>query len=625
MASGATRRDSDVVSLVITLLGSPSVEVDGAGPRGLRGHKSWGVLAYLLLNQRVPSRHELAGLLFAEADDPLGALRWAVAEVRRGLGPAVALGGDPLRLVLPPDSWVDVWEIELGRAPAEPGLPAEVLERMQFPHCPGFETWLLMVRRRVSGLVESMLVERIHEAIAAGTSATVTELAASLVEHNPLDEDYQALLVRCLSDSGDHAAAARQRDAAVALLKAELGLEGSVLVEAALGPAVTSRRQQPPGEAEIRASIDAGRAAIAAGAIDAALHCLRTAVHDAEDGGDGALLARALTSLGAGLVRVGTSAMDAEITLRRGLVAAQGSGDRPSMVVAHRELGFLHVQGGFHVEAEIHLKAASELAGDDDSQQSTILGTRGMSLSDRARYREAAVALGEAIERALRCDRHRKAAWAGTMLGRVHLLRGEFIEAANVLDEARRVARSDRWSAFLPWPEILGAEVDLELGNAARAEEDLHHSLALAVHLRDVGLQALALVGLRRVAASHGEEAKAAEHLIAARALLSSRPRPYVWIQSRVLAAVIAGQSSGAHTVGVPVGMEGGVGEVLDAWVELAVKADLREELVRAQLAAAGLGRAGALEAAMALAASIENPRLSRDLVAASAGDRRVT
>ncbi len=592
------------------------MEVGAGGPRGLRGHKAWGVLAYLLLNQRAPSRHELAGLLFAEADDPLGALRWAVAEARRGLGPGVELGGDPLRLVLPADSTVDVFDIERGRlpvgvAPSGDMMPGEVLERMQFPHCPGFETWLLVTRRRVSGLLEAMLVERVHEAIAAGTAAAVVDLAARLVEYNPLDEDYQALLVRCLAESGDHAAALRQHDAAVALLKSELGVERSVLVEEALRPASPSSRQHQVTEAEVRASIDAGRAAIAAGAIDAALHCLRAAVHDAQEVADPSLLARALTSFGAGLVRVGTSAMDAEITLRRGLVAAQACGDRASMVVAQRELAFLHVQRGRHVEAEAHLRAASELAGEDDSQRSTILGTLGMSLSDRARYPEAAAALEEAMARARRCDRHRKAAWAATMLGRLHLLRGELIEAANVLDEARRVARSDRWSAFLPWPEILGAEVDLALGNAGRALEDLHHAQALAIHLRDVGLQALALAGLSRVAAHNGETALAVHHVVAARSLLAARPRPYVWIQSRVLATVFSAS--------VLSGTAAQMGDVVDSWVELAIRADLREELVRAQLAAATLGRRGALEAGSALAAEIDNPRLSREVAATRA------
>ena len=51
-----------------------------------RGHKAWGLLAYLLRSRVPPSRERLATLLFPEADDPLGALRWTLSEVRRRLG-----------------------------------------------------------------------------------------------------------------------------------------------------------------------------------------------------------------------------------------------------------------------------------------------------------------------------------------------------------------------------------------------------------------------------------------------------------------------------------------------------------------------------------------------------------
>ena len=39
-----------------------------------------------VLGERPPTRTQLASLLFPEADDPLGALRWCLAEIRRGLG-----------------------------------------------------------------------------------------------------------------------------------------------------------------------------------------------------------------------------------------------------------------------------------------------------------------------------------------------------------------------------------------------------------------------------------------------------------------------------------------------------------------------------------------------------------
>jgi DNA-binding SARP family transcriptional activator len=49
-------------------------------------------------------RERLASLLFADAADPLGALRWTLAELRRAPGAPDALRGDPVRLGLPSGS-----------------------------------------------------------------------------------------------------------------------------------------------------------------------------------------------------------------------------------------------------------------------------------------------------------------------------------------------------------------------------------------------------------------------------------------------------------------------------------------------------------------------------------------
>jgi hypothetical protein len=70
------------VAQMICLLGPPAIQRDGRPARPPRGRKAWALLAYLLLADRPPSRRHLAELLFADADDPLGALRWSLAELR---------------------------------------------------------------------------------------------------------------------------------------------------------------------------------------------------------------------------------------------------------------------------------------------------------------------------------------------------------------------------------------------------------------------------------------------------------------------------------------------------------------------------------------------------------------
>ena len=84
------------MSLTIRLLGPPAIERDGGPAPPPRGRKAWALLAYLLLADRPPGRRHLAELLFADADDPLGALRWTLAQLRRTLGAPELFGGDPV-------------------------------------------------------------------------------------------------------------------------------------------------------------------------------------------------------------------------------------------------------------------------------------------------------------------------------------------------------------------------------------------------------------------------------------------------------------------------------------------------------------------------------------------------
>ena len=112
-------------ALVIRLLGPPEIERDGSVVPPPRGHKTWAVLAYVVLAERPVTRTWLAELVFADAEDPRGALRWALAQLRRALGLAGALRGDPLEPGLPAGTTVDVLELAAGLA--EPSLARGVL------------------------------------------------------------------------------------------------------------------------------------------------------------------------------------------------------------------------------------------------------------------------------------------------------------------------------------------------------------------------------------------------------------------------------------------------------------------------------------------------------------------
>ena len=84
----------------IRLVGRPQILDDEGVVRPVRGHQSWALLARILMTERPLSRRELSAELFASAEDPLGALRWCLAGLRRALGSAEVLVGDPVRAAL---------------------------------------------------------------------------------------------------------------------------------------------------------------------------------------------------------------------------------------------------------------------------------------------------------------------------------------------------------------------------------------------------------------------------------------------------------------------------------------------------------------------------------------------
>ena len=117
----------------VQLLGRP--RIDGApGGYVMRSRKSWAILTYLLLSDWPPTRTQLAALLFDQTDDPLGAVRWGLAEIRRALGDGADVSGDPVVLQLPPGTVVDV-EVMTRRSWGEavhlPSLGGQLLEHVQ--------------------------------------------------------------------------------------------------------------------------------------------------------------------------------------------------------------------------------------------------------------------------------------------------------------------------------------------------------------------------------------------------------------------------------------------------------------------------------------------------------------
>ncbi len=177
----------------IRLLGPPAVERTGTAVRQPRGRKAWGLLGYVLLAERPPSRRRLSELFFADADDPLGALRWSLAELRRAIGVPGLLTGDPVIPGLDARVTVDVFRLTAA-GPREGSddvagdellAAGELLEGIELDSCPEFESWLLIERRRVASEIEAQLRQRAISRLASGEAAAAVPFAARAVNAEP--------------------------------------------------------------------------------------------------------------------------------------------------------------------------------------------------------------------------------------------------------------------------------------------------------------------------------------------------------------------------------------------------------------------------------------------------------
>ncbi|MBA2414439.1 MAG: SARP family transcriptional regulator [Geodermatophilaceae bacterium] len=605
--------------LMIRLLGPPALERDGRPVRSPRGRKAWALLSYVLLAERPPRRKHLAEMLFGDADDPLGALRWSLAELRRALGVPDVLSGDPVAATLGDDVVVDVHLLTSAYADIAPLLDVggELLEGVQLTSCLEFESWLVVERHRVSTTVEARLRQAAIALLATGRPGEAIAFASRAVARNPLEEGNHELLVRSLAMAGDRTAALRQIAVCEDTLRRELGIEASAALQEA-GTAGSGSPMVPPlsGRAAASSQLEAGRAAIVAGAVDAGIQCLRRAVAEALRCRDAALQGRALAALGGALVHAARGRdEEGAVVFHEAIQLATRTGDRATAVTAHRELGFVEVQAGRRKTADTWLAKAQDLA-ETDEEFAAVLGVRGMNASDRGDYPAAFEHLGESVERAGHCSDHRQQAWSLSILARAHLLRAERSQAAAALARSLELIHQQRWMAFLPWPQTLRAELDLCAGDFDGAADGFEQAWVLACQLNDPCWEGMAARGLGLLNAGRGDHRAAMKWLDEAAFRSNRVPDRYQWVHAHVLDAVIStalddDDPDRARPLVVTL-------------ASLAARCDMLELVVRAHLHRSRLGDQTALASARLLGAHIDNPVLT-EMLADSGPTRRMS
>ena len=602
------------MGLSIHLLGSPSIDQDGVEQPPPRGHKVWALLALLLLSDAPLSRERLAGLLFNEADDPLGSLRWNLAELRRLLGRQATLQGDPVHLELPADAQIDVRTLVSGtwiEALHLRGLGRELLEGIQPAADAAFEAWLLAERRRCAGDTSAMLREAAVAKLAAGDARSAVELATRLVALDEYDEEAHALLIRAHVAAGNETDARRYLATTLDRFRRDLGVEPSATLVRAADP-VTGTLTSRPG-AGTRATADsliaAGEAAVAAGAIEAGLDTLRRAVADSQDSGDQGLAARALVALGEAYIHGGRG-RDGEgaTALHAAMRVAEDIGAAGLVSEACRELGYVEMLRARYDRAEIWLKRAIDEAP-DAGLLAAALGVSGAVANDRGRTGEAIELLTRSAAKAATLDKPRLTGWAYTFLGRSHLLRDELTDARVALDRAVETVRAAGWMTFIAYPQSLLGAVDLAEGRIAEASDAFEAAFALGCQIGDPCWEGMGARGIGLVKVARGDVAEGIQWLDDARTRCVRIPDAYLWIHGYCLDALC--EQAIAH------GVKGA-----DRWVAdleaAAARTGMNELLVRAQLHRATLGMPGALDSAAVFAARIDNPAVLRRVEASA-------
>ena len=605
--------------LDVHLLGCPRVEQPSGDGYRFRSRKSWALLAYLILSERPPTRSQLASLLFAEADDPLRTLRWSLSEIRRGLGDSGSVEGDPLVLQLPAGTVIDVQVVMGGSwidAVGLPGLGEELLEGMSVRGAPGFESWLLSQQRHVAAASEAILHEAALGSLSRGLLDEALGYAVRAAAMSPLDENHQALLIRLYRLAGDVDAADKQFAACMESFEKEVGVAPGPAVEAAMRETRYERETVTTDAASIEAVVEAGEAAVSAGAIEAGVQSLRTAVRLA-DGVDAAqlrvssrlVLAEALIHSLGGLDEEGMA------TLYEADEIALANGDTDAVAQARSELGYVDFLRARYHRAEVWLTDALEFAKGSPSIMAKATTYLGSVESDRANYERASLLLNEATMLSRSAGEPRREAFGLSMLGRISLLGDDLDSAAEQLDASIDLAEQDHWLAFLPWPQALRGEVQLARTDISGADELLKHAFARACQLGDPCWEGMSARGLALAAEASGDTERAFDLLRDARTRCNRLADPYVWLDAYILDAQCELGRRYGHT---------DTKLWVDTLRELASRTGMRELTVRSFLHGAALGNDGDADAGALLASDIENAALGQ-LIDASKSSREST
>ena len=246
----------------------------------------------------------------------------------------------------------------------------------------------------------------------------------------------------------------------------------------------------------VEAVVEAGAAAIAAGATDPGIASLRGAVALADGTGVAGLRVRSRLALAEALIHaVRGQDEEGQAHLHEVDRLALQDGDLAVVAQARAELGYVDFLRARYDRAERWLTDAVDLARSSPAVLAKATSYLGSVYSDLGSYPQAVDLLEGAVRVAGVADDPRRAAYALSMHGRVDLLCGRLDDAAVRLAESVALAERGHWLSFLPWPEALQGELHLARQEPGAAAQVLERAFARACQLGDPCWEGMAARG----------------------------------------------------------------------------------------------------------------------------------
>lgn len=236
--------------LELRLLGFPEFRLNGRRVE-LALRKAAALVIYLAEAGGPVAREVAATLLWAETDEEAARarLRRTLYKIRIAFGSEViaAIGGSlSLHQALSVEVDSQIFEHACNVGPLDAAADiykGDYLAGFSLPDCPEFEEWVFFRREALRSRLVQTLERLIEAKIAGGESRTAVVHATRLAGLDPLSESAHRHLIRAHLAAGDRAAAERQRETCVRLLREELGI--------APDPATLALLREPSQEAAL--------------------------------------------------------------------------------------------------------------------------------------------------------------------------------------------------------------------------------------------------------------------------------------------------------------------------------------------------------------------------------------